>query len=135
MGPRLLIVTGDSASSIDDLPPGVRHLIDNAAEIHVIAPMLPSRLDWWASATDQVRQEADERLQAVIGQIDGAEVRGEVGADDPIQAFDDAFREFAPDHVLVGLRAAERAGWQERGLVDRLLERFSVPLTVFEVAR
>jgi hypothetical protein len=48
-------------------------------------------------------------------------------------AFDDAFRQFTPDHLLIALRPEERAGWQERDLLDQVLERFAVPLTVFLV--
>ena len=45
-------------------------------------------------------------------------------------AFEDAIRDFAPDHLLIGLRAGH-SGWQERGLLDRLQERFGLPMTVF----
>ena len=46
---------------------------------------------------------------------------------------EDAIREFAPDHLLIGLRPADRAGWQEQGLLDRVQERFGIPMTVFQV--
>ena len=59
---------------------------------------------------------------------------GRVGADDPLLAFEDAIREFSPDHLLVALRSRDRAGWQERGLLDVILERFHIPLTVFELS-
>jgi hypothetical protein len=47
-------------------------------------------------------------------------------------ALEDAKREFDPDHLLIALRGADRAGWQERGLLDRVLERFAIPVTVFQ---
>lgn len=47
--------------------------------------------------------------------------------------FEDAIREFAPDHVLIGLRSSERSDWQERGLLDQVIARFGLPLTVFEL--
>jgi hypothetical protein len=59
---------------------------------------------------------------------------GAVGSDDPLIAFEDAIRGFSPDHVLIVLRAANRADWQERGLLDQLLERFPIPTTVFSRA-
>jgi hypothetical protein len=132
---RLLIAGGEAASGPEVIPEGVRALIDAAEEILVIAPTLPGRLDWLASATDRAREQADERLAAVLGQLDemGTEARGAVGSDDPIVAFGDAARDFGPDHILVALRSADRAGWQERGLVDQLVERFSVPVTVFQL--
>jgi hypothetical protein len=135
MGPRLLIAAGEAAESAEQLPPGIRALIDASAEILVIAPTLPSRLQWLASDTDTATERADERLRAVLGQLDelGAESTGRVGADDPILAFEDAIREFAPDHLLIGLRARDRAGWQERGRLDAIQERFAIPMTVFQV--
>ena len=42
-------------------------------------------------------------------------------------------REFGADHIIVALRSGDRAGWQERGLLDELVERFPVPITVFQV--
>jgi hypothetical protein len=135
MGARLLIAAGEAASGSDSLPVGIRMLIDAADEIMVVAPRLPGRLDWLASATDAATGRADERLQVVLGHLDelGAEARGRVGADDPLLAFEDAIREFSPDHLLIALRGGDRAGWQERGLLDSLLARFGLPVTVFEL--
>jgi hypothetical protein len=132
---RLLIAAGQAASGTEQLPLGVRHLIDSADEILVIAPSLPRRFEWLASATDRAREQADERLRAVLSQVSGTgtPARGAVGADDPLLAFEDAVRTFAPTHILVGLRSVDRAGWQERGLVDSVLERFDLPVTVFQL--
>jgi hypothetical protein len=131
----LLIAAGDAAERAEQLPAGIRALIDASAEILVIAPTLPSRLQWLVSDTDSATERADERLRAVLGHLDelGAESTGRVGADDPLLAFEDAIREFAPDHLLIGLRAGDRAGWQERGLLDAIQERFAIPMTVFLV--
>ncbi len=69
MAKRLLIAAGGSAEGIEQLPFGVRELIDAAEEILVVAPALPSRLEWLASATDRAREQADERLRTVLGQL------------------------------------------------------------------
>ncbi len=134
MAGRLLIAIGEAAGSAEELPSGVRALIDAADEIMVIAPRLPGRLDWLTSDTDRATAQADERLAAVLGQLDeaGRPARGRVGADDPMLAFEDAVREFGPDHLLIALRRADRTGWQEQGLLEGLLERFGLALTVFE---
>ena len=63
----------------------------------------------------------------------GAGATGRVGADDPLTAFDDAIREFGPDHRLIALRREGRGGWQERGLLDRVQARFAIPMTVFQL--
>jgi hypothetical protein len=135
MGLKLLIAVGEAASGPDELPASVRSLIDAADDILVIAPALPGRFEWLASATDRAREQADKRLRTVLGQLAdmGTEAEGAVGADDPLVAFEDAIRRFGPDHLLIGLRSSEHTGWQERGLLDQLLERFGTPLTVFRL--
>jgi multicomponent Na+:H+ antiporter subunit G len=133
MNERLLIAVGQAATSAADVPRAVRAVIDGASEIMVIAPTLPGRLQWLVSDTDRATERADERLRAVLGHLDelGATATGRVGADEPLVAFDDAVREFEPGHILIALRPEERAGWQERGLIDAVLARFELPVTVF----
>jgi hypothetical protein len=133
MAKRLLIAAGESAETADQLPFGIRGLIDGAEEILVITPTLPGRFEWLASATDRARDQADQRLGVVLGQLDqvGAGAQGAVGSDDPLEALADAIREFAPDHLLIALRAGDSAGWQERGLLDSVQERFGLPMTAF----
>src|SRR5215203_309122 len=86
MPTRLLIAAGEAADSADALPFGVRELIDAADEVLVVTPALPTRFEWLASAIDKAREQADERLQAVLGQIEqlGTQASGTVGADDPL---------------------------------------------------
>src|SRR4051794_40334180 len=135
MPKRLLIAAGEAADSADALPFGVREVIDAADEILVMTPALPSRFEWLASATDKAREQADERLRAVLGQVEdlGTEARGTVGADDPLLAFEDALAAFDADHILVGLRGPDHADWQERRLLDELVRRFGIPITVFSL--
>jgi len=135
MGRKLLIAAGEAASGTDDIPPAIRALIDEASEIMVIAPRLPSRLEWISSDTDKATQQADERLSTVLGHLEeiGASSSGEVAADDPLLAFEDAIHSFQPDLILVALRPENRTGWQEHRLPDRIEERFSIPITVFQL--
>jgi hypothetical protein len=130
---RLLIAVGAAAESTEQVPDGVRQLLAAADEILVIAPALPDRVHWLASDTDKARMAADERLGTVLGHLQemGHEATGAVGADDPMLAFGDAIEGFRPDHILIGIRGSGEADWQERGLVEQLLERFGLPVTVF----
>jgi hypothetical protein len=136
---RLLIVTGAAVADTTELPPLVRSLIESASEILVVTPVLPTRLQWLVSDTDRVRQEADERLRVVIGDVEQiapeAETTGAIGDETPLTAFDDAVRNFRPDHILLALRASDHAAWQERGLTDEVRERFQIPVTIFEIDR
>lgn len=136
MARRLLIAAGRAASGPEKLPFGVRELINAAEEVLVVAPALPSRFEWLASATDKAREQVDERLRTVLGQLEelGTEAAGAVGADDPLLAFEDAIRDFHPDHLLIALRGGKHAGWQERGLLDELQQRYGLPMTVFALA-
>ncbi len=138
-GTRLLIATGEAAASPAELPALVRSLVANASEVLVMTPVLVSALQWIASDTDKARYEADERLAAVLGQVEelapDAEVRAQVGDDSPLTAFTDAIREFAPDHILLALRSADHDAWQERGLLDDVRQSFHIPLTIFELDR
>jgi hypothetical protein len=137
-GTRLLIATGEAAASVEELPPLVRSLIENASELHVMTPMLVGRLQWLASDTDRARYEADERLSTVLGHVEAlapeAGIRGRIGDDAPLTAFADAIREFHPDHILIALRGSDHSGWQERGLIDQVV-KFGVPITVFALDR
>jgi hypothetical protein len=130
---RLLIATAEAASDLNEIPPGARLLIDAATEVVVVVPALPSRIAWLASDTDKTREIADRRLQVVVDQVDDPETKteGVVGADDPMLAFEDAIADFQPHHILIGLRGHRESSWQERGLVDKVLERFGLPVTVF----
>jgi hypothetical protein len=133
---RLLIAAGQAASSPEDLPFGVRLLIEAADQVMVIAPMLPGRFEWLSSATDEAREQAGERLEAVLDQLEklGAEPEGEVGADDPLLAFDDAIAKFNPHHLVIALRDEDGAGWQEHGLLEALHQRLHIPVTFFDLA-
>jgi hypothetical protein len=136
-GTRLLIAAAETVDGVEELPSLIRKLIDSASQVLVVSPVLVGRLRWLASDTDSARYEADERLETILGHVQelapGAEARGQVGDDTPLTAFEDAIRDFRPDHILVALRAADQAAWQERGLIDAILKAFHLPITVFEI--
>ncbi len=110
-------------------------MIDAAGEIMVVAPTLPTRLQWLASDTDKTREAADERLRDVVEQVaaTAADVQGTVGADDPVLAIEEAAADFNPDLILIALRSSEKSDWQERGLIDQVLRRANVPVAAFKL--
>src|SRR5262245_49546041 len=112
-------------------------LIDSASEVLVISPVLTSRLHLWTNDTDRAREEADERLGIVLGDVEAigpaTDTQGFVGDEVPLTAFDDAVRVFAPDHILIALRGGADAAWQEPGLAERVRESFGLPVTVIEI--
>ena len=132
---RLLIAVGAVPSGEDALPVGIAALVDAASEILVMSPSLPDRLDFLTNDTAQARQLADERLAEVLGKLGetGISAAGTRGDEGPLTAFADAIRQFGPDHLVIALRPDDRRGWQEKHLIDRLLSRFGLPMTVFTV--
>jgi len=132
---RLLMVADAAVAAVDELPAPVRAMIDAAAEVYVITPSLPGRLDWLTDAVDRSRHLADERLDSVLGHVRalGAHASGRRGDDVTLTAFADAVAEFQPDHILIGLRSSEHANWQERGLIERVSERFGLPVTSYAI--
>jgi hypothetical protein len=134
-GGRLLVATGAAVADVEELPSLVRGLLNAASDVLVITPILPGVLQWLVSDTDRARHEADERLNTVLGHLAELDVpaEGRVGDETPLTAFEDAVRDFEPDHILIALRSGEDAGWQERGLVDQIRARFRIPITIFEI--
>ena len=134
---RLLIVSDIAAAEVDDLPASVRAVIESAEEVYVVTPALPGRLAWLANDTDGARHAADERLDIVLGHMRAlhAHVNGETSEESAITAFADAVATFDPDHILIALRSAEHADWQERGLIDKVTRKFDLPMTIFDLDR
>jgi hypothetical protein len=132
---KLLIAVGDAVETVQDLPAGVAALLGDASEALVVSPSHVSRLEWLTGGVDNARQVADERLASVLGQLGevGVEARGMVGDELVGLAFEDALRDFVADHILIGLRPADRARFRRQQVIDRLLERFDIPITVFLV--
>jgi nucleotide-binding universal stress UspA family protein len=132
---RLLFVADAAVADVHDLPPAVRTVIDAAAEVYVVTPTLPGRLAWLADDVDRHRHIADERLDTVLGHMhsidaraDGMARRGSV-----LTVIADAVADVQPDHILIALRSAEHANWQEHGLIAHVEQRFGLPLTSYAV--
>jgi hypothetical protein len=97
---------------------------DGTSNVHVVAPARVSRLEWLATDEDEARAEADVRaLEAEWTLSHEAAVEGEGGDVDPVQAVEDALREFAADEILVV------AGPGENGGLEASLRGFGVPVS------
>ncbi|MGH2992035.1 MAG: hypothetical protein ACRDL1_00660 [Solirubrobacterales bacterium] len=132
---RLLVISDAAVADVDELPPLVRAIIDAAAEIYVVTPSLPGRLAWLADQLNRSRHAADERLDAVLGNMrsTGTRTSGMTGDDTTLTAVSDAVAKFQPNHLLIALRSPDHANWQEQGLIEKIRERFGLPLTTFAV--
>ena len=132
---RLLFVSDAAVGEVDQLPPAVRAIIDAASEVYVITPTLPGRLAWLADDVDRFRLVADERLDTVLSHMNsiGARASGAAARGPIVTVIADAVRELEPDHILIALRVASHANWQERRLIAHIENRFGLPVTTFAV--
>jgi GABA permease len=96
----------------------------------VVTPALNSPLKHWTSDEDGARAAAQERLDASLAKLAeaGVEARGEIGADDPLQAMEDALRTFGADEIIISTHPEGRSNWLERGVVTNARQRFAVPI-------
>ena len=101
-------------------PPGTEHvsLGDGATEVVVVVPALASRVEAVTGAVDDRRAQAERTAATLAAGIPNA--RGEVGADDPELAVEDALRLFGADEILV-------VG--DEDLVARVRSRVTIPVS------
>ena len=97
----------------------------------VVAPALLDRTHLWTSDVDPARADAQARLDVSLANLfeAGIEATGQVGAHDPLVAFDDAYRTFGPDEAIISTKTPEHSTWLERDVVEKARERFDVPIT------
>jgi hypothetical protein len=134
---KLLVAVGEAVSSTEALAPGIRLLIDEASELLVMSPSEVGPIEWLTGGVDRARRRADERLAVVLGQLEeaGISASGMRGDELVPVAFEDALRDFSADHIVILLRDADRARFRRQDLIDRLLERFGLPITIVVVAK
>lgn len=94
---------------------------DAATEVVVVVPALASTTESLTGAVDDRRAEAEQTALSLTRALsrDGRSVRGEVGADDPVLAVEDALRTFGADEVVV-------AG--DDAVAEKIRERVAVPV-------
>lgn len=128
---RLLVIANETLAG-ERLHREVRRRVaGRRGQVLVVAPVLNSKLKHWASDTDDAIHEARQRLDRSLAALSsaGIDARGRIGADDPLQALEDALREFQADEVIISTHPASRSHWLERGLVPRARTRVPLPIT------
>jgi hypothetical protein len=88
-----------------------------ATEIVVVVPALASTVEALTGAVDDRRAEAEQTASMLAARLPNA--RGQVGADDPALAVDDALRVFGADEIVV-------AGGDD--LLDQVRGRVTIPV-------
>ena len=132
MAKRILVVTTAPGRG-ETLRDRVRaHAGSEDAEVRVVAPAADiSRLDWLTNDEQEARAEAGERaVEAGLAVAPEARsVDAEIGDVDPVQAIEDALREFPADELVVVTHPDEDASWLEEGTAEAALARFDLPVT------
>jgi hypothetical protein len=129
---RLLVVTTTPVEG-DLLRRRVReHSGERDAEVRVVAPASDvSPLQWLASDEDAARESAAEVAERSAREVapEARVTEAEVGDVDPIQAIEDALREFPADELIIATRPGDKAQWLEEDAGAEALERFDLPVT------
>jgi nucleotide-binding universal stress UspA family protein len=129
---RRVLVVANRTLGGDELRETLRRAAADGAVLHVVAPILPSRVHYIASDIDRELEEARERLAAALAwaREEGLEADGKVG--DPFTAFgavEDELRAFGADEVIVSTLPPGRSNWLEAGILERLQDELDVPIT------
>jgi hypothetical protein len=92
-------------------------------EVVVVVPAEAGKVEALTGAVDDRRAEAERTAQAWESALAraGLRVRGEVGADDPVLAIEDALRTFGADEIVVVGGDPE--------LLAKARERFAMPVS------
>ena len=117
-GAELLSLLGTKAEGVDE-------------EMLLVCPALNSRVRTWTSDEDGARAAAQARLDSSLTRLReaGIAARGEIGDGDPLQALEDALREFPADEIVVSTHPPGRSHWLEQGVVEQARHRYDVPIT------
>jgi hypothetical protein len=126
---RLLVISDGTSTSSAFREQVAGRARGRPAEVLVVVPALGGRLAHW-TGDDQARQEAETSLGETVAALTGAGVaaRAEIGADDPIQAADDALREFPADEIVFATHPDDHANWKEKGVVEIARNRYGLPV-------
>jgi len=128
MARRVLVVT-TADSPREKVDAAVRSRAGDDAEVHVVAPASKvSFLDLLTGAVDDARRDAARRAEEAADEAPG-HAHPHVGDSDPLQAIEDALRQWGADEVIVVTPPDDEATWLESGLSERAQERFAVPVT------
>jgi hypothetical protein len=128
---RVLVIADEALSTRTFRDEIARRATERPTEVLIVAPSLAGPVRHWTDDEDAARAAARARLDELCSALRGLDVpaRAAVGADDPLQAVEDALRTFGASEILVVTHPDDQANWLEAGLVDRIREWYDLPVT------
>jgi hypothetical protein len=131
---RILLVVDPTISDGRVVRPSVRAVTERApSEVHVLAPLLITRVEWVTNADDpEAVADAEERLSSTLQQLydRGIQAEGAVGDDaSVVTAIGDALAEFPADEIVIAVHTDYDRHWRERDIAERIRAHYSQPLT------
>jgi hypothetical protein len=131
---RVVVVCDESCTSSTLSDELLRHAAGRPVEALVVAPALGSRLAHW-TGDDTGRARAEDHLESTVRALAeaGISAHGTIGSDDPVEAADDALREFPADELVFATHAGSHANWLERDVIQVAQTRYDVPTIHIDV--
>jgi hypothetical protein len=110
----------------------VRAMLDReAAEIHIVAPILPSRLAWLTNDDGDATAAAEQQLDHALAAADdaGLAAAGSIGSDDDLlTVIGDALARFPADEIVLATLPDEKSHWRVEDFAGKVRERHGKPL-------
>jgi hypothetical protein len=129
--PRVLVVANRTLHG-EELRDELRRRAVAGAELHIVAPILCSRVHYIASDVDAELDEARNRLFTALAwaEAEGVAVTGKVGdANAALGAVEDELRLYGADEVIISTYPPGKSNWLETGIVERLRDELDIPVT------
>jgi hypothetical protein len=131
---RVLVIADESCVDPALVSQLTLHGGGRSVEALVIAPAIGSWISRWTgdeSSHTAARRHLDDTVSA-LAQV-GITARGEIGADDPLQAADDGLREFEADEIVFVTQTGTKTDWVERGVIDAARDRYHLRVVHIEL--
>lgn len=128
---QILVVLDATAADETVLDPVAEATAGYEGHVLVICPARASQLDHWASAVDGALAESQKYVDRSLATLRaaGIEARGEVGAEDPLDAIEDALRTFGADSIIVVTPADTDDHPASYDVAAGARARFALPIT------
>jgi hypothetical protein len=129
---RCVLVVANRTLLSETLRDEVARRARAGAEVHVVVPILASRIHYIASDIDVELREARRRLDDTLAwaRAAGLQLTGRVGAPSiALGAIEDELRALAANEVVISTLPRDRSNWLETGIVERLREELDIPIT------